>query len=301
LLLLPVPPGLAETWESQKTSNFYFHYQPEDQRIARQIYEKSEKILQQITADVGQKPQRKIAVYLCPTLECFQQQQPSKIKAPEWAVGLAYPQINRIVMRSTLTVQEGGRIKPLEIFQHELAHIVLEQALAEVGGAPRWLSEGFSMYYARQWTSSGQRTIEEAALKDNFIPLSLLTTNFPIDEQAARLAYAQSFSVVSFLLNEYGQKLFHQFIRNLKKGMDTDTALRASVGISLKRLELEWQALLKKRHSWFSYLSNVGLFWFVLSVIFLLVYLIKRQKVKRIQQRWEQEEFDEIWHERDIS
>ncbi|MCP4396224.1 MAG: hypothetical protein GY801_02790 [bacterium] len=282
--------AFAESWEGLSTAHFYIHYQPVDRRIVQQIQKKSAVIHQTITADIAYEPKRKIAVYLCPDFECFQQKQPSPHKAPQWAVGLAYPHLNRIVMRSALKPGEGGRIKPLEIFRHELAHIILEQALTERGGAPRWLSEGFSMYHAGQWTIHGQRSIEEVTLRGSFIPLSLLTTGFPADEQAARIAYAQSFSVVAFLLHEYDRLFFHKFIAALKRGMDTDTALRASFGMSAKRLELHWQASLKKRYSWFGYLSASGLFWFVLSLIFLLVYLLKRQQVKRIRQRWEEEE-----------
>lgn len=303
LVFLPSP-SFADPWETQKLSHFYIHYQPVDKYIVRNIASKAETIFQTITEDVGYAPQRKIAVYVCPTPECFHQKQPSQVKLPEWAVGVAYPHLNRIVMRSASTSPEEGKINPIEIFKHEVAHIVLEQALAARGGAPRWLSEGFSMYHARQWTVYGQRTIAETTLRENFIPLSMLISAFPSEENAARIAYAQSFSVVSFLLHDYGQPIFHKFIENLKEGMDTNTALIYSAGVNIKRLELEWQASLKKRYSWFVYLTNIGLFWFALSVGFLIIYLIKRQKSKRIQEQWEQEEFDESeadWHRIDLS
>ena len=73
--------------------------------------------------------------------------------------------------------------------------------------------------------------------------------------------------------------------------MDTNAALFYSTGRDLTQLEREWQASLKKRYTWFSYLiTNIGLLWFVLSVGFVLIYLVKRHKMKRIQERWEEEE-----------
>ena len=292
--LLFVYPVFADSWKNLSTEHFYFHYQPLDRRIAHQLHKKSDAIYQTITDDVAYTPKRKIVVYLCPDFDCFRHQQPSFRKAPQWAVGLAYPQLNRIVMRSALKPEEGGRIKPLEIFKHELAHIVLEQALAGRGGAPRWLSEGFSMYHARQWTVHGQRTIEEVTLGKNFIPLSFLTANFPSDERTARIAYAQSFSVVAFLFHDYDRIFFQRFIQALKRGLDTDSALRESFGMSVQQLELRWQTALRKRYTWLGYVSNSGLFWFMLSLIFLLAYLLKRRQVRRIQQRWEEEEDVEI-------
>ncbi|MBD3306464.1 hypothetical protein GF339_08700 [candidate division KSB3 bacterium] len=287
-------PTRAAAWDTLSLPHFYLYSQPSDQDLAQTLADQANAIFQSITADVGYTPQRHIAVYLCPTPACFQQKQPSRVKLPTWAVGVAYPTLNRIVIRSALTSQERGSIDPLDIFTHELAHIVLEQALQDRGGAPRWLSEGFSMYHARQWTIHGQRTIEEVTLRDDFIPLSVLTRSFPADEQAARIAYAQSFSLVAFLLNDYGQRIFHRFIDNLQAGMETNAALIAAAGVNLKRLELEWQASLKKRYSWLRYLANIGMFWFLLSIVFVIIYGIKRWKVKRIQARWEEEEW---WHD----
>lgn len=238
-------------------------------------------------------PERKILVYLCPTPECFSQQQPSHVKLPEWAVGVAYPGLSRIVMRSALTASERGVVQPVEILKHEFAHIALEQALAEQGGAPRWLSEGFSMYEANQWTLHGQRVLEEAVLRDTFLPLTLLTTTFPANEEHARIAYAQSLSLVTFMFQAYGKYDFQEFIEYLREGMDTDTALLYATGRSLNSVEQEWRESLGKRPFWLTYLTHNGFFWFLLSLTFLLAYLIKRWKMKQIQQQWEMEELFE--------
>jgi hypothetical protein len=292
--------GVA-SWKVLQLPNFFIHYQANDQRVAQVLAAQADNIYRTVTEDVGYAPRRRVFVYLCPTPECFHQKQPTHDKLPEWAVGVAYPSLNRIVMRSGLTAKEKGYIEPIGIFKHEFAHIVLEQALEKRGGAPRWLSEGFSMYEAKQWTISGQRTLEEVTLRDAFIPLMMLTTAFPSDEKTARIAYTQSLSLVAFMLNHYGKPIFHKFIENLREGMDTNTALIYSAGVNLTRLELEWQAYLRKRHSWFSYLASIGLFWFLLSVGFVIAYLIKRQKVKRIQERLEEEEqveeehLDAVW------
>ena len=79
--------------------------------------------------------------------------------------------------------------------------------------------------------------------------------------------------------------------------MDTNAALFYSTGRDLNQLEREWQTYLKKRYTWFSYLiNNIGLFWFILSVSFVIIYLVKRYKMKRIQEQWEEdEEVDTDW------
>ncbi len=293
---LPKP---AFSWEVLKTPHFYIHYQPLDQAIARRLAEQAGTIYTTITEDLAFHPGQPTALYLCPTPACFAHKQPASVRLPDWAVGVAYPALNRIVMRSALTPQEQGRIHPVEIFTHEFAHIVLEQALASHGGAPRWLSEGFSMYHARQWTISGQRILDDVVLRDRFIPLAILTKSFPSDEDAARIAYIQSFSLVNFLLNDerYGRPVFQTFISNLQQGMETNTALLNAAGVSVKRLEHEWQSALQQQTSWLRYLSQRGLFWFVLSLSVIILYVVKYFKMKRIHARWEHEEgtFDDEW------
>lgn len=289
---LGVPTASATTWQTTTLPHVVLHYAPIDAAVASTIARSAETMFAELTETVGYTPRATVAVYLCATRECFQQQQPDPARVPDWAVGVAYPQISRIVLRSRLTLEEGSQIRPLEVFQHELAHIMLEQALAARGGAPRWLSEGFSMHAAAQWTTSGQRTLEEAALRDAFLPLSLLTSAFPANEDGARIAYAQSFSVVSFLLDRYGKYAFQDFILNLRNGMDTDSALLHATGRSLKSVEQEWQEALRMRYSWWVYAIRYGGVWFALSLLFLLAYWAKRRKMRRIQARWEWEELD---------
>ena len=279
------------SWQTAALPHFYVHYQPVDASVAKQIISRAEPIFQTISDDLGFAPPRKIAAYLCPTAECFRQRQPSPNAVPEWAVGVAYPELNRVILRSALRPDEG-RINPVDVFTHEVAHIVLEQALAPRGGAPRWLSEGFAMYHAREWTLAGQRVIEETTLRKTFLPLNVLMNSFPADEHAARVAYAQSFSLVAFMLNEYGQVIFHKFIRRLQAGDDVNAALLHSAGVSLARFEMEWRHSLEKRYSWWTYLPEIGLFWFLISVGFFIAYLVKRHKANVIQAQWEQEELD---------
>ena len=146
------------------------------------------------------------------------------------------------------------------------------------------------MYAAAQWTTHGERTLEEVALRDGFLPLHLLTASFPANEDAARIAYAQSFSVVAFILKRYGKYAFQDFIMNLRNGMDTNSALLYATGRSLKSVEQEWQKALRLRYSWWVYAIRYGGFWFGASVLFVIAYVIKRVKMQRIQASWEDDE-----------
>ena len=75
----------ASSWKTLQQPHFYFHYQLKDTGIAQTLAAQADEIYQTITDDIAYAPKRKIAVYLCPTPECFAQKQPGSRKLPAWA------------------------------------------------------------------------------------------------------------------------------------------------------------------------------------------------------------------------
>lgn len=286
-----VLPALAEEGKTLPTRHFYLHYLVENQKLAELLSLKVDKIYQEVTEDLGYKPKAKVSVYLCPTEVCFKEKQPYSQDVPHWAVGVAYPSLNRIVMRSSLVIQ-GQVLDPVQLFKHEFAHIALEQALESIGGAPRWLSEGFAMYEAKEWGVPEEMTLQEVALLENFIPLSELTLSFPSDVARARIAYAQSLSLVTFILNTYGKDALHRLIKNLGEGISPETALRRATGVDLSTLERDWQRNLKEKHSWIPVVTSITVLWGFITLIFLGAYLFKKRRIREIEKTWEEESME---------
>ena len=74
---------------------------------------------------------------------------------------------------------------------------------------------------------SSETTLDlENALKNNtFAPLRSLNGSFPAHGGAAGSAYSQSYSVVDYLLNTYGQAQMAALITTLATGESYDDAL----------------------------------------------------------------------------
>ncbi|HWP49206.1 MAG TPA: peptidase MA family metallohydrolase [Candidatus Limnocylindrales bacterium] len=282
-------PAFAEEWKTRSTRHFYLHYLGENQKLVEFLSLKVDKIYEEVTEDLGYRPKAKISVYLCPTETCFKEKQPYSQDVPHWAVGVAYPSLNRIVMRSSLVIN-GQVLDPLQLFKHEFAHIALEQALESIGGAPRWLSEGFAMYEAKEWGVPEEMTLQEVALLENFIPLSELTLSFPSDAAQARIAYAQSLSLVTYILNTYGKDALHRLIKNLGEGVSPETALRRATGVDLNTLEQDWQRNLREKHSWIPVVTSITVLWGLITLIFFGAYLFKKRKMREIEKTWEEED-----------
>jgi hypothetical protein len=145
------------------------------------------------------------------------------------------------------------------------------------------------MYQAREWGLPKEAMLREAALLDTFIPLTELTRSFPREATQARIAYAQSLSLITYIINTYGKEAFHRLIKNLGEGVSPETALRRATGVELIILERDWQRALREKHSWIPVITSLTALWGLITIIFLGAYLCKKWRVREIEKTWEEE------------
>ncbi len=279
----------AEVRESQ---HFILRYHPTEQKVAKILFQRLEELRSPVIRDLGVDFPEKTTIYLASTAQEFQDLQPKGSQLPSWSVGVAYPRLNLIILKSPLMVK-GHRLNLPEVFQHEFSHIALGRVIGNQK-IPLWLWEGFALYHARQWTLSHTATITRGVLSRSLFSLNQLERSFPRGKREAALAYAQSFSFVSYLLNKYGRETFHHFTQNLAQGIEVERALKEATGVSLKALEAKWTKHLKLRHTWFPILTSGFSFWFLITLIFLAGYLRKKRRAKAKLAEWEEEE--DLWH-----
>jgi hypothetical protein len=288
LLILALPELFsAASWLELRSPHFIMRYQEPERKMASFLLQRAEETRETIQRTIGHTPPSPTLIYLAPTWEQFQGVQPGG-EPPTWAIGTAYPARNLIILRSPRTIR-GGRTDIEEVLQHEYAHLALARALRG-NTAPQWLDEGVAMLQSRGWNLSWTYILSRGVLSNTIIPLEDLTDGFPLDQGQAQLAYAQSFSFVSFIKNEHGAEALPRLITGLAHGLDAETALRQATGLGLRHLERGWKAELKKRYSWISVVTSFFSLWFLASLLFLLSYWLKRRKAKRTLEQWEQEE-----------
>src|SRR5690606_29179897 len=76
----------------------------------------------------------------------------------------------------------------------------------------------------------------------SFAPLRSLNGPFPAHDSDASLAYSQSYSVVDFLLRQYGRENLQLLLLLLAEGEGYDEALQQVYGFNVDGLELAWSA-----------------------------------------------------------
>ena len=116
-----------------------------------------------------------------------------------------------------------------EVLPHELTHLLFREITAGLmtdAKIPLWLNEGIAVY-----EEEGKRyeaPIKKALESNQIIPINEIVSykDYPPDLQKRALFYAQSASLVDFLLNEYGGAKFLAFSKKLiRGGKNIDKAL----------------------------------------------------------------------------
>jgi hypothetical protein len=158
----------------------------------------------------------------------------------EWAGGLAFSAYNTILIGVPPDEAKGwGR----ETVRHELAHLVLGRfAWSCLGGSrPTWLEEGLAVYAEGPADAETVADIRRGIEDDAFLPLRSLNGSFPTRNDEVSMAYSQSYSVVAFLLDSYGQASLQQLLLTLAGGQGYDRALEEVYGFNVDRLEEQWR------------------------------------------------------------
>lgn len=289
LIYLVIPIQIAtRDYQTIRTRYFDFFFAERNRKAVELLEKEADTMAEAIMLDLGVKAKDRIQVYMVNESE-FRRMQPGGHALPEWVLGVAYHPLSRIVMKSPGAVK-SSRYNLKRTFIHELTHILLGTTFREVEHIPRWLNEGLAMYESREWSFDRVSTITQAVLTDSLLPLSEMTHAFPEERKAAELAYSQSFYLLSFMIAEYGRDQFQRFIRYYSQERVLDDALIHVYGINLNRLEKKWHRYLKLRFSWIPIITSTGTLWFVITLIFLLSYLRRRQKARMTLQQWDQEE-----------
>ena len=279
------PPVFAA--QIQHTSFFRFH--ADNNQIPPILLQNADAVAQEMIHDLGLPLQKPINVIIASTAEEFQRSQPGGSRVPAWAIGVAYPQDNLIILLSP-AVRQHGPIDIIKTLQHEVLHIILGQAFKGKENIPRWLDEGLAMIAANEWNMARLSTMTFAVLGRKTIPMQQLTESFPWDPEQAHIAYCQSFYFISFLKGRFGSDLFKTFLQNYTIYKNFQRAIFDTYNVRWEEMEELWRDYLRLRFSWIPLITSSTTLWFLATLIFILGYLRKKRMNRLKLKQWTREE-----------
>ena len=220
-------------WDSHTDGNVTFHWYAGGEDFGRRIADGVRAGLE--TLRLGRELVAPITVFV---YESSEDVRGAVLFAQEWTGGLAYVRQNIIL----ITVNPANFDTGLPGVVHELAHLLVEEVTFNCfGGLPTWLNEGLAVYAEGGLPESQKTALEEAIAADELISLRSLNSSFPVGQSAAILSYAQSYSLVAYLLNVYGWTKMQELLVIFSEGSTDEKALRQVYGLEYEDLETEWR------------------------------------------------------------
>ena len=226
-------------WTSVATEQVTVYAYNGDEDFNRAVLESAQRTIDELQATFRVERGAPIRIWAYASVDDF-----AGAQAPNshpWIVGTAFPDYRLIL--AVLPVgdtDEVGRVIP-----HEVTHQVLHQATANpFNEPPTWMDEGLAVYYQDGGTQAFPDLVEAAAEDGRLYSVRALNSQFPYDKPDADLAYAESFSIVSFIIEEFGEEAMGALIQVFAEGISHDEAVQRALGVSMDELDRRWKASL---------------------------------------------------------
>jgi hypothetical protein len=241
-----------------------------------------------LSEELGEAPLDHARVRIARTPDQMTELAPEGAPPPSYAAGVAYPSIGVAL----LALQAPGTWEApdlLELLRHELTHIALADAVAG-HHVPRWFNEGLAIYESHEAPWSRRAALGEASFSKRLLPFAEIDQGFPLDSYAVNVAYAESASVVGFLLRDSDRARFGSLVDRVRAGAAFERALEDAYGIDLRKLEYEWREEVSRHFSIIPVLTGGGLLWLVISVLAAVAWANRRKRAKAKLAQWAREE-----------
>ncbi|MCD4678682.1 MAG: hypothetical protein K8S18_22260 [Desulfobacula sp.] len=127
----------------------------------------------------------------------------------------------------------------LLIIEHEAVHHILRKHTRN--HIPAWLDEGIALFLSQELPEDYMNILKQSVSKDVCIPFEMLEKPFTeFDRKLKTLAYAQSYSMIEYIVETYGWDVIKQMIAAVARKDKIDSVLMAS-GLNFYLLEKEWK------------------------------------------------------------
>ncbi len=276
-LLLALSPSSEETvtgpkTQTLKTPRFTLVYTEQAAGPARFLAGKLEAVRDEVAKAVGRDWPGVTEVRLGFGREEYEALAVPGQRPPPWAVALAYPERNLVLVEAHSLAQGDGQVT----LRHELVHV----ALGQLGkGWPHWYQEGLAMELTleRKFRFSQFATLAEAVAMDRIYAFDDLSQSFPLRPDDVEIAYAQSAAFVEFLRERHGTQAFGLLIDRVQAGDPFETAFGVAFHSSPWVEEKAFRRELQLKYPWWPiFLAGGSLVWF-LTALLLVVAVFKRR------------------------
>ena len=223
------------SWNSltEDKVTLFWHYG--EQTFAQELMDAALEALDTLAQDTGAFLEQPVEIYI---YSSSAELQGAMIYPQEWMGGVAFTGYGIVAIGVDPANLAWGK----RAVAHELAHLVTAQMTSNpYNDIPTWLDEGLSLYAEGELRDDLEHSLERAISEDRLISVQSISGNFPVDIEQARLSYAESYSLVEFLTDNYDKERMLRLLNVFEQGSSYDDALLEIYGFDTIGLDNLWR------------------------------------------------------------
>lgn len=236
---------VSSFWNTEKSDHFVIYYQSTDHRYISDVLQSAENYYHTITQELGFTRfenfwtwEDRAKIYLFKDREEYQK----KGGQGQWSE--AHADVVKREIRCYVTQENFFE----DVLPHELGHLIFREFIGYKRKIPLWLEEGVAIYLERKYRQERLLLAKMVVNSTYFIPLKELEMIEDSRTTLAVIFYAESASIIEFLLIQYGNGLFVEFcrrLRDLRVDQNWTTAFKQAYSFSsLAEMEVSWKEFL---------------------------------------------------------
>lgn len=223
-------------WDSLSKGKITFHWYSGSRQFAQGLLDSASDSLTRLSQTTGVTLDAPVDMYIYANNDDMQE---AVLYEPNWTGGQAFPDSSIVIIGIGPDQTEWGK----KTEAHELTHVLVGHlTFSCLGSVPTWLNEGIAVYGEGGPDDSSKARLQTAIAQDALISVRALSGGFSEHPDKADLSYAQSYSLVDYLVTRFGRDKMLKLFGNLRDGMKIEDALRDAYSIGLDGLEDGWRA-----------------------------------------------------------
>jgi len=222
-------------WNNLSEGKITIYWYERGESFAQELMAAAQQALDRLLKDTGAYLEKPAYIYIYASTQDLQG---SMIYPQEWTGGAAFPRYSTIAIGIAPGSLDWGK----RAITHELTHLVIHQmTLNPYNELPTWLDEGLAMHTEGPLEPEYVALLSQAIAEGRLISVRSLASPFSAYAAQSALSYAQSYSLVDFLIGNYGQKKMLELLNTFREGSGYDAALEKVYGFDMDGLDALWR------------------------------------------------------------
>jgi hypothetical protein len=230
------------SWQSLAEGMVTVYWYEGKQSFAQELMSAAQQALTRLSQDTGAQLKKPVRLYIYASTQDFQ----GALVFPRgWEGAVTYAEYGTMVFGISTSIVNWGK----RAIAHELSHLVTYQMTYNpYNDVPTWLNEGLAMYTEGALEASYASYLKRAIAANSLISVRSLASPFSAISELATQSYAESFSIVEFLISQYGQDKMLTLLNTFRQGSGWDAALVKVYGFDMDGLDKLWRVYVAMKY-----------------------------------------------------